>query len=164
MGILLSPGHHLRRPTSWSPFHFGPCLRGQCRDELDELTLFAPWLEISELHADSGAQALSTSHLVFSSNYSVLTDAYPDDEKKEYYIRPIIPAHFYKFHFIFALAMFFFIALITVSQSQTARALLLLPVVLSYGIAHILFAADQAEMVRVMMERYKRRISKKQDG
>ena len=116
------------------------------------------------LHADSGAQALSTSHLVFSSNYSVLTDAYPDDEKKEYYIRPIIPAHFYKFHFIFALAMFFFIALITVSQSQTARALLLLPVVLSYGIAHILFAADQAEMVRVMMERYKRRISKKQDG
>jgi uncharacterized membrane protein len=127
------------------------------------IALLGAVVHTEPVHADSGAQVVSTSHVVFQSNYSVLTDTYSNsDEEKKHYVRPIIPAHFYKYHFIFALAMFFFIALITVSPSQTARALLLLPVVLSYGIAHILFAADQAEMVRDMMERYKRRISKKQ--
>ncbi len=96
----------------------------------------------------------------FKSTYTVMADSWSDSEDKRYPIRPIIPVHFYKFHFIFALGMFFFIALIVVSESTTARALLLLPVVLCYGIAHILFAADQAEMVREMMERYKRRIGK----
>jgi hypothetical protein len=99
----------------------------------------------------------------FKSSYTVLTDTWSDSGEKRYVIRPIIPAHFYKFHFIFALGMFFFIALIVVSPSTTARALLLLPVVLCYGIAHILFAADQAEMVGLMMERYKLRLQKREE-
>jgi hypothetical protein len=115
----------------------------------------APVAEAQDMHVDTSG------HFVFNSNYSVLTDSLDDGTKKQTYeIRPIIPPAFYKFHFIFALMMFFFVALIVVAESMTARALLLLPVVLCYGASHVLFACDQAEMLDGMMARYKRRISK----
>jgi hypothetical protein len=98
---------------------------------------------------------------VLPSGYSVLTDSLDGGPRKQaYQIRPIIPPLFYKFHFVFTLLMFFFVALIVLAPTMTERALLLLPVVLSYGASHILFACDQAEMLEGMMERYKRRISK----
>lgn len=113
----------------------------------------------AETHVDTNG------HFVFQSHYMVLTDSLDEGPKKQAYeIRPIIPPAFYKYHFIFALLMFFFIALIAASPSVTARALLLLPVVLCYGISHVLFACDQAEMLDGMMARYKRRISKPAAG
>lgn len=110
---------------------------------------------VKDLHVES-------QRIAFTSTYSVLTDSYEnsDDERKQY-VRQIIPPAFYKFHFIFALGMFLFIALAVMSESKTTRALLLLPIVLSYGIAHILYAADQAEMVKGMMKNYKRRVAKR---
>lgn len=105
---------------------------------------------------------VDSQRLVFNSTYSVLTDSYEnsEDERKQY-VRQIIPPAFYKFHFIFTLGMFLFIAFAVMSESKTMRALLLLPIVLSYGIAHILYAADQAEMVNGMMKNYKRRVTKR---
>ncbi|MCI0504385.1 hypothetical protein L0Y65_06810 [Candidatus Micrarchaeota archaeon] len=119
----------------------------------------APVSEHVAASVDSGG------HFVFNSNYTVLTDSLDEGPRKQVYeIRPIIPAYYYKFHFIFALLMFFFVALIVVSPSVTVRALLLLPVVLAYGASHVLFACDQAEMVDGMMARYRRRVSKAPGG
>ncbi|MBI5227194.1 hypothetical protein HY988_01280 [Candidatus Micrarchaeota archaeon] len=64
-----------------------------------------------------------------------------------------------KMHFIVALAMFFFIALMVINDDLTQRALLLVPVVICYLISKILFAMDQADMTKNMMERYKKSIS-----
>jgi hypothetical protein len=112
-------------------------------------------------HMGQQAHVETGSAFMLQSGYSVLTDSLEDGPRKQaYQIRPIIPPLFYKFHFVFALLMFFFVALMVLAPTMTERALLLLPVVLSYGASHILFACDQAEMLEGMMERYKRRISK----
>ncbi len=115
-------------------------------------------------HADFNPAVHSSGPTPFKSTYTVLTDDWSDSGEKKHVVRPYIPPYIYKFHFLFGLGMFLFIALMVVSPSQTARALLLLPAVLCYGISHIFFAADQAEMVREMMERYKRRLSQPEGG
>jgi len=118
----------------------------------------------SAVGADSNPHIQSFGPTPFKSTYTVLTDGHSDAGEKKHAVRPYIPPFIYKFHFVFALCMFFFIALMAASPSMTARALLLLPIVLCYGISHIFFAADQAEMVRDMMERYKRRIGNAEGG
>ena len=111
------------------------------------------------VQAEQDANVVSSGHFILQSNYSVLTDSLDDGSKKQAYeIRPIIPPALYKLHFVFTLLMFLFVALIVLSQSMAARAILLLPLVLSFGASHILFACDQAEMLDGMMERYKKRV------
>lgn len=63
-----------------------------------------------------------------------------------------------KLHFIVGLGMFLFVGLMVVSDDVTARALLLLPVVLSFMAAKILHTIDQANEVEDMMWRYRKRI------
>ena len=116
------------------------------------------------VHGGVNSEVTSSGPAPFKSVYTVMTDDWQDGDEKKYVIRPIIPPFIYKFHFVFSFAMFLFIALMVVSESQTARALLLLPVVLCYGVAHLLFAADQAQTVGEIMENYKRRISQPEDG
>jgi len=125
------------------------------------VALFGAVVHTAPMEAAQGPCVDSNEHFVFQSSYTVLTDSLDEGTKKQAYeIRPIIPPAFYKYHFIFALLMFFFVALMVVSPSTTARALLLLPIVLCYSASHVLFACDQAEMLDGMMARYKRRISK----
>ncbi len=65
-----------------------------------------------------------------------------------------------KMHFIAALVMFFFIALIVVTDDLAQRAFLLAPVAICYLASKILFAIDQAELTKQMMEKYKNTINK----
>ncbi|VVC04574.1 Uncharacterised protein [Candidatus Bilamarchaeum dharawalense] len=63
-----------------------------------------------------------------------------------------------KLHFIIGLGMFLFIGLMVVSDSMTARALLLLPIVLTFMASKILHSIDQANEVENMMYRYRKRM------
>ncbi|MFH1520117.1 MAG: hypothetical protein ABID61_00580 [Candidatus Micrarchaeota archaeon] len=63
-----------------------------------------------------------------------------------------------KLHFIVGLGMFLFVGLMVVSDDVNARALLLLPIVISFMAAKILHTIDQANEVEGMMWRYRKRI------
>lgn len=60
-----------------------------------------------------------------------------------------------KFNFLASLAMFFFIALMVVEDGAAARAMLLLPVIICWFAAKVLYSMDQAEAVKDMMRRRK---------
>ena len=61
-----------------------------------------------------------------------------------------------KLHFVVGLGMFLFIGLMVVSESVTARAMLLLPIVLLFTLSKVLHTIDQANEVEGMMSRYKK--------
>jgi hypothetical protein len=63
-----------------------------------------------------------------------------------------------KMHFIIGLTMFLFVALMVVTDDVTVRALLLLPIVITFMIGKVLHAIDQANEVEMMMFRYKKRV------
>jgi len=59
--------------------------------------------------------------------------------------------------FVATLAMFFFIALMVVQDDAGSRALLLLPVIVSYYVAKLLFSMEQKERVDRIIEKLKAR-------
>jgi Sec-independent protein secretion pathway component TatC len=72
-------------------------------------------------------------------------------------ILSIVKTSVTKLHFIAGLVMFLFIAFIVVENDMAKRALLLLPVVIFYSLSKVLFSMDQAEMVKDILERQKKR-------
>ncbi|MEW6035559.1 MAG: hypothetical protein AB1529_03020 [Candidatus Micrarchaeota archaeon] len=101
-------------------------------------------------HPETGVlAALASGHIEFS-------DA---DNKKKDGPFSFLLALISKMHFIVGLGMFLFVALMVVEDSLTARALLLLPVVLLFMASKVLFAIDQANSVDDMMRRYRDRYS-----
>jgi hypothetical protein len=61
-----------------------------------------------------------------------------------------------KFHTIAGLAMFFFVAVMVIENDVAARTMLLLPIVVCFMLSKVLFAMDQANMVKDIVERQKK--------
>jgi hypothetical protein len=106
-------------------------------------------LDAKAEHPEGGVlAALASGHIEFS-------DA--DTHKKKDGPLGFLLALISKMHFIVGLGMFLFVGLMVVEDSLTARALLLLPVVLLFMASKVLFAIDQANSVDDMMRRYRER-------
>ena len=76
----------------------------------------------------------------------------PLPDNSQTMLKTLVP----KLHFIAALGMFLFIAFMVVENDETARVFLLLPIVICYALSKILFAMDQANMVKDIVERQKK--------